>query len=136
MYKTRIDKLVTLINENNITAYEIAQNTSLTINGVQKIIDGVTEKPRSRTLDDIENYLNKKLFLVNEAPEHYKTSDSKFYNKDGSPATLKQLSEYVVRNVEMFKEDVAFKNLIDIEALKILLKAKNSEGVVDVDKIG
>ncbi|WP_438423068.1 hypothetical protein [Aquimarina macrocephali] len=135
-FDQRINRIVDRINSNGITAYEISQNTTLTINGIQKIIDGNTSKPRSRTLDEIEAYLDKKLSVAVEGSEiEHGKNVPMFYNKNGSAATMKDISEYVVRNVDKFKEDIAFKNMIDKEALMILLKAKKGD-TIDIDLIG
>ncbi|TSE02655.1 helix-turn-helix domain-containing protein [Aquimarina algiphila] len=60
-----------------------------------------------------------------------------FYNKDGERVPDKAISEYATRNIERFiREDIGFKKSIDIEALKILMKARKSDGTIDIDKIG
>ena len=54
------EKLTTakkLIKKYNVTAYEISKNTHLTTVGVQKIINGRSEKPQIATIDAIYNYL-------------------------------------------------------------------------------
>lgn len=58
-----------------------------------------------------------------------------FFDKNQKKITHKDISEYVVRNVDKFKEDIAFKNMIDKEALIILLKAKKGD-TIDIDLIG
>lgn len=53
----KLKKVKDLIKKYNVTAYEISKNTHLTAVGVQKIINGQSEKPLSITLDTIYNYL-------------------------------------------------------------------------------
>ncbi len=53
----KLKKVKDLIKKYNVTAYEISKNTHLTAVGVQKIINGQSEKPLSVTLDTIYNYL-------------------------------------------------------------------------------
>ena len=53
----KLKKVKELIKKYNVTAYEISKNTSLTAAGVQKIINGQSEKPLNVTLDTIYNYL-------------------------------------------------------------------------------
>ena len=53
----KLKKVKELIKKYNVTAYEISKHTSLTAAGVQKIINGQSEKPLSVTLDTIYNYL-------------------------------------------------------------------------------
>jgi len=43
--------------ELEITPYKINKDTGLSSKGVQKILDGVTKKPRIETLDTILSYL-------------------------------------------------------------------------------
>lgn len=53
----KLKKVKELIKKYNVTAYEISKNTPLTAVGVQKIINGQSEKPLNVTLDTIYNYL-------------------------------------------------------------------------------
>ena len=60
-----------------------------------------------------------------------------FFNSKGKRVSDKEICEYIVRNFEKFKEgDIGLKKSIEIEALKILMKAKNIDGTIDIDKIG
>ena len=53
----KLKKVKELIKKYNVTAYEISKNTPLTAVGVQKIINGQSEKPLNVTLDTIYNYI-------------------------------------------------------------------------------
>ena len=53
----KLKKVKDLIKKYNVTAYEISKNTHLTTVGVQKIINGRSEKPQIATIDAIYNYL-------------------------------------------------------------------------------
>jgi predicted transcriptional regulator len=50
------------IKELNISAYEIAKNTSLTEAGIGKILNGTVKNPHENTLNSIIEYLNKSKF--------------------------------------------------------------------------
>ncbi|WP_062057335.1 helix-turn-helix domain-containing protein [Aquimarina longa] len=64
-------------------------------------------------------------------------SYSIFYDIKGRKISDKEVCEYVVRNLDRLKEsDVGLRKSIDIEALKILVKAKKPDGTIDVDKVG
>lgn len=52
-----LQEVLDLIKKNNVTAYEIEQNTSRSAVGIQKIINGETKKPLQSTLVEIYNYL-------------------------------------------------------------------------------
>lgn len=54
---TKLNFIKELIKKYNVTAYEISKNTHLTTVGVQKIINGRSEKPQIATIDAIYNYL-------------------------------------------------------------------------------
>jgi DNA-binding XRE family transcriptional regulator len=60
-----------------------------------------------------------------------------FYNAKGERVPDKEICEYIVQNLERLKqEDIGLKKSIDIEALKVLMKARKSDGTIDIDKIG
>jgi|GEM_PF-2862792 len=50
------------IKELNISAYEIAKNTSLTEAGIGKLINGTVKNPHENTLNSIIEYLNNRYF--------------------------------------------------------------------------
>ena len=54
---TKLNYIKELIKKYNVTAYEISKNTHLTTVGVQKIINGQSEKPQITTIDAIYDYL-------------------------------------------------------------------------------
>ncbi|OCK53204.1 hypothetical protein BA768_01215 [Chryseobacterium sp. CBo1] len=55
-----LKKVLELIKKHDLTAYEIGTNVELAITGVQKIIDGVTQRPQINTLKVIYEYIIKK----------------------------------------------------------------------------
>lgn len=70
----KLKEVKDLIKKHNVTAYEISKNTSLTAAGVQKIINGQSEKPLSVTLDTIYNYLI----------SHYPHNDATYNTKNNN----------------------------------------------------
>ncbi len=52
-----VDRIVEVINENNITGYEIAKNTSISEVAAIRIIKGSTSNPNDSTLSAIVDYL-------------------------------------------------------------------------------
>lgn len=61
--------------DHDITAYQIAKNTDLSIRGIQKILDGSSKNPRDYTLDMIFKYIEDYLSPKVEEPESvYKTA--------------------------------------------------------------
>lgn len=59
--KMNIEDIIRTIKSNGITGYEIAQNTSLTEVGINKIISGKTKNPHKRTIEELSNYLTNKV---------------------------------------------------------------------------
>lgn len=70
-----LKEVLELIEKNGITAYEIEQNTTLSAVGVQKIINGETKRPLTRTLEDITSYIRNK---YNPEEEEASTSNKNF----------------------------------------------------------
>lgn len=67
-YLTKQEKLKIIlekIKELNISAYEIAKNTSLTEAGIGKILNGSVKNPHENTLNSILEYLNNSKFKEN-----------------------------------------------------------------------
>ena len=67
-YLTKQEKLKIIlkkIKELNISAYEIAKNTSLTEAGIGKILNGSVKNPHENTLNSILEYLNNSKFKKN-----------------------------------------------------------------------
>ena len=67
-YLTKQEKLRIIldkIKELNVSAYEIAKNTSLTEAGIGKILNGSVKNPHENTLNSILNYLNESKFKDN-----------------------------------------------------------------------
>lgn len=54
------EKALYLIDKHKVTAYEIEKNIQISAVGIQKIIDGKTKKPQSRTLEAIISYITNK----------------------------------------------------------------------------
>ena len=71
----KLKKVKELIKKYNVTAYEISKNTPLTAVGVQKIINGQSEKPLNITLDTIYNY------LTTHYPHNEVTHNTQSHNK-------------------------------------------------------
>ncbi|WP_281991201.1 helix-turn-helix domain-containing protein [Aquimarina aggregata] len=78
---------------------------------------------------------NKNTYNVGESPSLNLIS-SPFYNKKGEKISDKEICDYVSKEIERLKEHISLKKTIDIEALKILMKARKSDGTIDIDKIG
>jgi len=55
----RVEVLLKVIQDHNITSYEIAKNTGLSTVGIDKILKGETKKPTYDTLEKIEKYIQK-----------------------------------------------------------------------------
>ena len=77
---TKLNFIKELIKKYNVTAYEISKNTHLTTVGVQKIINGRSEKPQIATIDAIYNYLTT-YYPHNEATHEYTRRQQHIYKQ-------------------------------------------------------
>lgn len=82
--KNDVDFIVKTIKEKGITAYKIAEETSLTEVGINKILNGKSKTPRKNTLQILHNYLfpykeNLQNNYLEESKEKYKSSDPTGY---------------------------------------------------------
>ncbi len=53
----RVEVLINIIKDHNITSYEIAKNTGLSTVGIDKILKGETKSPTNATIEKIEKYV-------------------------------------------------------------------------------
>lgn len=61
MKTDRVQSIIDIMDENEISPYEISQHTNLTYQAILRIKTGESKKPRSSTLDEIESYLEAKI---------------------------------------------------------------------------
>lgn len=110
----KLKKVKDLIKKYNVTAYEISKNTSLTAAGVQKIINGQSEKPLSVTLDTIYNY------LITHYPHNEATHNINSNGNNNTPP--QQDSQVQTQENNIYSEMIATqRELIDT------LKEQNSQ---------
>ena len=119
MILDRIQCIIKLMDENSITAYEVAQNTTLSQQAIDKIKNGKSQNPRPRTLDEIEEYL------------HIKTKSLK--NKTGSDLSgkfvdsdsIEYLEKSVIKNWDKLKE-------MELLKMKLEIETKDITGMADL----
>jgi len=68
--KETIEIIKKKCEELEITPYKINKDTGLSSKGVQKILDGITKKPRVETLDTILSYLEKSVLSSELKEDH------------------------------------------------------------------
>ncbi|MFP7656133.1 hypothetical protein [Chryseobacterium proteolyticum] len=79
-----LQEVLYLIDKYSITAYDIAQGTGISAEGVQKIINGKSKKPLERTLKTITSYITTKYLILennNKKAEKAITQDATDFNK-------------------------------------------------------
>lgn len=79
-----LNETLDLINEFNVTAYEIEKNTTLSAVGVQKIIDGKSKRPFETTLSTIKSYITN-AYMNKYEPEE-KSISQKFIEEEEARA--------------------------------------------------
>lgn len=60
--KKRLEKIISLTEENEISAYKIGNGTNLNTANVQKILNREIENPRLSTIEKIEVFLDNYIF--------------------------------------------------------------------------
>lgn len=101
-------KLLNLIENHSITAYEISKNTGLSSVGVQKIIDGKTKKPSISTINTILDYINNQYLLdKSNIKESVISSDDiqdYIFEKASLESKLKMIFEQNTRIIKQYTE--------------------------------
>ncbi|WP_438712305.1 hypothetical protein ACSTS3_07960 [Aquimarina muelleri] len=109
MKSDRIEKIVNMLIDNKITAYEVAQNTSLTAFAVQKIKDRESKNPRTSSLDEIEVFLQNKFSIKN--------------NSQLNNTNISKLAIDVYKNWdELMKEDIFKEKIQNLVKDELIIK--------------
>ncbi len=130
-------RLKQIRNSKNITQSSLSSGSGVTQRTIQTYESkGITKKTSKviklakflevspdSLMDIAENELSK-LSLENTLFDH-----------NGNPQNLVQITSYIKRNLDLLKKEDSFKSLIDIEALKIIVQAKEGD-IIDITKIG
>ena len=104
---TKLNFIKELIKKYNVTAYEISKNTHLTTVGVQKIINGRSEKPQIATIDAIYNYLTT-YYPHNEATHATNTQGDNNYINDSNNTTQGiQKAQQKTNEINIYTEMIA-----------------------------
>jgi predicted transcriptional regulator len=112
------------IKEINISAYEIAKNTSLTEAGIGKIINGTVKNPHENTLNSIIEYLNKRSFNENFKEIIHIIEEPKQKNIKSKNNTIEELKncleernnltkEIIKLQILLNKNNIPFKNIFE-----------------------
>lgn len=132
--KNDLEIIVKTIKERGLTAYKIAEETSLTEVGINKILNGKSKTPRKSTLEILHNYL----FVYKENLQNNYVEESKTKYKI-SEASLKQVDE----EIEVFENKNGIKFFVypdgttKIEVVKIPFNAYATflEAYTDEEKL-
>ena len=120
---TKLNFIKELIKKYNVTAYEISKNTHLTTVGVQKIINGRSEKPQIATIDAIYNYLTT-YYPHNEATQNTNTQGDNNYINDSNNTTQgiqkAQGQSYELKDMKTLLKQLHETKIIEIERLTAL----------------
>lgn len=72
---SKLIEVLEKVKKYQISPYEIGNNTTLTVTGVQKILDGETKKPSIKSLNIISEYVSKTY-----EPENFIQEQKEAYN--------------------------------------------------------
>lgn len=56
---SKLDDILEKVKKYKISPYEVGNNTTLTVTGVQKIFDGETKKPGNKSISIISDYITR-----------------------------------------------------------------------------
>lgn len=115
----RVEKIIREIKERGLTGYKIAEETTLTEVGINKILNGTSKKPRESTLVILEKYLHNNLgkedllFKLEEPDERYLTTQVQI-------ETLKKELLFKDEQIEFYKNKVEFleNKIHDLESIQ------------------
>lgn len=126
-YLTKQEKLKIIlekIKELNISAYEIAKNTSLTEAGIGKILNGSVKNPHENTLNSILEYLNNSKFKENFEEIIHIIEEPKQKNIKSKIEAIEELKncleernrltkEIIKLQILLNKNNIPFKNIFE-----------------------
>ncbi|MHC0441580.1 hypothetical protein [Flavobacterium sp. 3-210] len=113
--KEKLKFVLEKVKEMEVTAYDIAKNTTLTEAGVLRIINGTSKNPQENSLNAIILYLETK-----QTGKNYNTNNTQIYTVE-EPATeplkknesdLRELVECKHRSEKLIFEVIRLQNLL------------------------
>jgi len=113
----KINLVLSLIKEHNLTAYEIGKNTKISTFAIQKIIHGETKKPNETTLDAILEFIESAILGSDIKPNKVEEPKEK-YNQPFSGDVAKEYQKCLQDSINQLKY---------INYLKTLLRKNNIE---------
>jgi len=125
------DKDLQYLKQKGVSPNEIAANTGLSKGSLYKVFDGTTANPNRNTKDVISKYAQK---IREENNEDYGNEMDLSVLTTNDPYFIKKLAMVVRSNKLQLLEEPIFKDFIYIEALKLVLMAKEGENV-SIDKL-
>lgn len=115
-YLTKQERLKIIkdkIKELNISAYEIAKNTSLTEAGIGKILNGTVKNPHENTLNSIIEYLNKSKFNDNYNEIIHIIEEPKQKNIKSKNEAIEELKNCLEERNKLTKEIIKLQILLN-----------------------
>ncbi|MEL6919020.1 MAG: helix-turn-helix transcriptional regulator [Bacteroidota bacterium] len=135
----KLKRILMLIKERRITAYEIAAKTSLSEVGINKILNGNSTNPHQATVDILAQYLS----------EHHNIEENWFDKGEGIKQSMNlpsreeleglsssekheivsKLCAFIVYNEEEFLNDKIFYNLVERKAYELMIKMMQDNSI-------
>ncbi len=136
-------RILEILNDNKLGVNQFVEKTNFPKTTFYKLkkgeVDTITNKVGWKIIDAFPDYKFDWLMTGNDDSNlrkvKTKKNDGKLYNSQGELASYDQIASFIKHNLDELKNEDIFKNIIDIEALKILLKAKEGDNI-NIDKIG
>lgn len=110
----KLDKLnlvLSLIKEHNLTAYEIGKNTKISTFAVQKIINGETKNPNETTISEILNFIENAI-VGTDIKKNTLEEPKEKYNQPYSEDIVKAYQKCLQESINQLKYINYLKNLL------------------------
>jgi transcriptional regulator with XRE-family HTH domain len=130
----RLRNILEIINDNEITAYEIAEGTGLNHSGIHRILTGETKHPRSRTIEKIFDFVEDKITgrKIKDHPNYVKPvrTEESTTKENELLTAFNDLKEIIEERDQAFSTTLQL-TIINTEETKIManISAKKLESI-------
>lgn len=121
--KEKLETIIKIVGENDLTAYEIGKNTGLSVSGIDKILNGTVKKPQNNSLDKILLFLEKRLLgsdlgkaenILQEPNEEYAINTSPSDKIKKCNEEVNRLTTEIVNLHKILRKNrIPFKNIFE-----------------------
>lgn len=107
----KLELILNLVKEHNLTAYEIGKNTNISTFAVQKILKGDTKKPNVRTLNAILFFIENAI-VGTDVKDFVEEPNENSYTKAGHDY-FEDYSKLQEDHIKLMKENYKLRKLLE-----------------------